>query len=62
MPSITRNQIESYYKDDWSEIIPTSATNLLIELTCQYYQIGKLSKQTLSSTKEEIKPQDLGQV
>lgn len=62
MASLNRNEIESYYKDEWSDIISPSVCNILIEITCQQYQVGRLPKQTLTSKQQEIKPQDLGQI
>ena len=62
MASLTRNEIESYYKDEWSDVLSPSACNILIEITCQQYQVGRLPKQTLTSKQQEIKPQDLGQI
>ncbi|GEM_PF-1849641 len=62
MTSLNRNEIESYYKDEWLELVSPAACNILIEITCQQYQVGKLPKQTLTSKQEEIRPQDLGQI
>ncbi len=62
MSSLNRNQIESYYRDEWSELISLSATNILVEITCQQYHLGRSPKQTLASKQQEIKPQDLGQI
>jgi hypothetical protein len=62
MTSLNRNEIESYYKEEWSNIISPSVCNILIEITCQQYQTGKLSRQTLTPQQQETRPQDLGQV
>lgn len=60
MPSITRSQIEEYYKHEWSDLISQNAMSVLVDLTSKMYGLNK--PLSVWQKKEEPKPQDLGQI
>ena len=59
---ITRKQVENYYEQEWTQIVSTSTVDLLIELTCQAYQLNHPPVQVFLGNKELQRPQKLGQI
>jgi len=57
-----RKIIEEFYEKEWREVISNKACNLLIELTCQAYQLNRPPIPQFVKEDKLSKPQDLGQI
>ena len=62
MAIVTRKQIENYYEQEWSEFVSTKSVDLLVDLTCQSYQLNQPQTPGFIKQREAPKPQDLGQI
>ena len=62
MISVSRKQVENYYEKEWTDILSASTIKVLIELTCQSFNLNK--PQVLEFNREKPIPalQNLGKI
>lgn len=62
MVYINRKQIDSYYENEWADVVSKKTLDLLIELTCKAYRLNLQAVPPYISEKELIEKQDLGKI
>lgn len=63
LTNLTRQQIETYYKDEWNGLVSNQTLKVLSELTCKEYKLNQPDiPENVVKESNKPKPLDLGEV